>query len=195
MRKIDYHMIKQALTGIPDECGDTGFISVYGNFCFLSLVDILGHGKTAFEIASLAETFLKDHHTRKLTQIIKDLHSCLQGTRGAVAAVCRLDLKTGILDYSGMGNISLRIFGSMSKHLLTKDGILGYMIPSPLEEQTRLHPGDILVMSSDGIRAQFDPIAYPDLFVGRAKEISTRFIRDLGKKNDDAACIVLRYGI
>jgi len=53
MSKIDYHMIKQALTGIPDECGDTGFIRVYGDFCFLSLVDALGHGKTAFEIATM----------------------------------------------------------------------------------------------------------------------------------------------
>ena len=195
MRKIDYHFEKQAISGLYDECGDTGVIKVYDHFCFLGLVDALGHGKNAFDIASLAGEYLLQHHTRELTALIQGLHGALKGTRGAVAAVGRLDIDTGIFQYSGMGNINLRIFGNKPGPLMTKDGILGYMISSPVQGETRLMAGDTLVVSSDGIKEHFDAHTYPDLLMGQAKDICTGFMKHLGKQNDDRSCMVLRYGI
>lgn len=50
-------------------------------------------------------------------------------------------------------------------------------------------------MSSDGIREHFDLIDYPEILMGNARDISAAFIETLGKTNDDASCIALRYGI
>ena len=194
-RIIDFHIEKKALTGEPDECGDTGFVKTYDHFCFLALVDVLGHGKPAAQVARLSEDYLAHNYTEPLTEIIKGMHQCLRETRGAVAAACRLDLTTGILQYSGMGNIHLRLFGTTQQTLVTKDGIIGYIMPSPAQAQTRLTDGDILVMTSDGIKEHFDPNAYPELTLGRAKDICGNFITHLAKGTDDVSCIALRFGI
>ena len=195
LQTIDFHVETKSLTGKTDECGDTGFIKVYDNFCFLALVDVLGHGRPAAQVARHSRAYLADNYTKQLTQIITGLHEWLRGTRGAVAAVCRLDLKTGVLEYSGMGNIHLRLFGSSQHSLVTKDGIVGYMIPTPALGQTRMMTGDILVMTSDGIKEHFDPNAHPGVTNGRAKDICNTFITQLGKGSDDLSCIALRFGI
>ncbi|WP_321493783.1 SpoIIE family protein phosphatase [uncultured Desulfobacter sp.] len=192
---IDFHIEKKALSGEPDECGDTGLIKMYDNFCFLALVDVLGHGKPAAREALLSKDYLDHNYTKHLTDIINGMHEYLRGTRGAVAAVCRLDLTTGILQYSGMGNIHLRLFGTKQESLVTKDGVIGYIMPSPVQDQTRLVSGDVLVMTSDGIKEHFDPHAYPRITTGRAKEICNNFIKLLGKGTDDMSCIALRFGI
>nr|WP_319393654.1 SpoIIE family protein phosphatase [uncultured Desulfobacter sp.] len=192
---IDFHIEKKALTGEPDECGDIGFVKAYDNFCFLALVDVLGHGKHAAQVAQRSKDYLAQNYSEQLTEIIKGLHGCLRGTRGAVAAACRLDIDTGVLQYSGMGNIHLRLFGTSRETLVTKDGIVGYMIPSPAQDQTRMKPGDILVMTSDGIKEHFDINAYPGLTTGRAKDICNNFISCLGKGSDDLSCIALRFGV
>jgi len=78
---------------------------------------------------------------------------------------------------------------------MTRDGILGYMIPTPQQGEARLVRGDLLVMSSDGIREHFDPDNFADLFTGSAEDIAWGLIKNLGRQTDDASCIVLRYGI
>lgn len=192
---IDFHIGKKALAGKPDECGDIEFIKTYDNFCFLALVDVLGHGKSAAEVALMSKDYLTQNYTKQLTEIFTGLHGWLRGTRGAVAAACRLNLETGALQYSGMGNIHLRLFGTRRETLITKDGIIGYMMPTPVQAQTRLMPGDILVMTSDGIKEHFDPDAYPGITTGHAKDICNNFISQLEKGSDDVSCIALRFGI
>ena len=195
MVELDLHIMERALTGDPEECGDLGFartLETNGLFC---LVDALGHGKTARQIALMAQSYLEENYERPVTEIISGIHKSLRGTRGAVAAVCRLDLSSGTLVYSGMGNISVRILGNGQERLVVRDGVLGYMIPSPRQGQAQLFPGDLLIMSSDGIREHYDPDSFPGLFTGSAKDIAQRLIRDLSKQIDDASCIVVRYGI
>jgi len=195
MKKIDYHFRKQALTGVDNECGDIGVIKMYDTCCMMALVDVLGHGKEAFYVAIMAETYLLENYKKNPVEIIRGLHSHLESTRGAVADVCNLNLETGVLKYSGMGNISTKIMGNYPKRLTGKDGVLGYMIPSPIEQEAKLYSGDVLVLCSDGIKDHFDPIDFPDILLGSAGEITDRFIDRLGKKNDDASCIAVRYGI
>ena len=158
-------------------------------------MDALGHGKIAHDIALAARASVEADPPLPVTEIITAIHHSLKGTRGAVAAVCRLDTDTGLLTYSGMGNISIRIIGSRPERLVTRDGVLGYMIPTPRQGETRLFPGDILVMTSDGIREHYDPDMFADLFTGNARDIAQSLIRHLGRQTDDASCIVLRYGL
>ena len=192
---IDVYGLKRSLSGGPDECGDAFFIRVHEGFCFLGLIDGLGHGKPAHEAAAAAEEFLSAAYEGELTNTMRGLHDRLEGTRGAVAAICRLDLESGLLSYSGLGNISMKIYGENSKRLVSRDGILGYRIPSPRMGRIDMHPGDILIMSSDGVREHFNLLDFPDILRGNAENIAAGFMDKLGKKNDDASCIVMRYGI
>ena len=186
-------MTKNSLMGKNCECGDTGLIRESDGERFLALVDALGHGKLAHEVAVLAEEYLETNHRNNLVELMEGLHVYLKGTRGAVAAFCRLDLMTGELRYTGMGNITVRVLGPHASKFVSREGILGYMISTPREETLKLSAGNVLLMYSDGIREHIDICEYPQLLTGTASAIATNLIGRFGKGDDDASCIVLRY--
>lgn len=192
--EVDFYLIKRGLTGREDECGDTGLVREMGERCFLALIDALGHGKEAYETAVLAEQYLAANYSRDLVDLMQGLHLHLKGSRGVVAAFCLLNQCTGNLRYVGVGNITAKIYGAQPYHFVPRDGIVGYMMTGPQEQQRRLHPSDILMLSSDGIREHFELHDFPDLLTGSARRIATAVLDNLGKDNDDASCLVLRYG-
>jgi serine/threonine protein phosphatase PrpC len=141
----------------------------------------------------LAEQYLEQNHHQNLVELMNGLHTCLKGTRGAVAAFVRLELETGDLKYVGMGNITVRVLGPRASRFVSRDGILGYMISKPREETIRLFVGDVLVMYSDGVREHFESYECASLLTGTAETIAVGLIRRFGKGDDDASCIALRY--
>lgn len=193
MPRLDYCLLKQALTGLEDECGDTGVIEENGSRCFFALIDGVGHGKEACAAARLAESFLLEDTSRDLVDMMNGLHSHLKGSRGAVAFLCRLDIETGLLRYVGIGNITVRIFGERDYRLVSRDGIIGYMMAGPRENEERLSPGDLIMLSSDGVKEHFDPLEVPGLLKGPARKIAAEMLGRFAKGNDDASCFVLRY--
>ena len=194
MPEVDAYLVKSSLMGRDDECGDAGVIKESEGAKFLGLIDALGHGRPAHEVAMIAVDYLEQNHREPLTEMMQGLHACLKGTRGAVAAFCRLDLATGELAYVGMGNITVRVLGPRASRFVPRDGILGHIITKPREETRRLSAKDVLVMYSDGIREHFDVCECPGLLCGTAKTIAAELLRRFGKGSDDASCIVLRYG-
>jgi anti-sigma regulatory factor (Ser/Thr protein kinase) len=194
LAELDHYLIKRGLTGWEEECGDTGLIREMGDRCFLALIDALGHGKEAYETALMAENYLSENYDRNLVTVMQGLHLHLKGSRGVVAACCLLNLRTGNLRYVGVGNITTKIHGAQPYHFVPQGGVVGYMMGSPKEQQRRLQHGDILMLSSDGIREHFDRFDFPDLLSGTACQIAAAVLDNLRKANDDASCLVLRYG-
>jgi phosphoserine phosphatase RsbX len=193
MSNIDCYLIKRALEISEANCGDTGVIKEFDGQCFLALVDVLGHGIEAHEVALSAQKYLEQNYRNALPDVMQGLHTCLKGTRGAVVALCRLNTKTGELIYLGIGNITVRIFGPRNARFVLGDGIVGYMMTTPREQIFKLFAGDILVMYSDGIKEHFEPYECRGLLTGTAKSIAVGLLNQFGKKDDDASCIALRY--
>ena len=193
MSSVDCHLVKRALTLRVDECGDTGVIKVFDGRCFVALVDALGHGREAHKIALIAQGYLEQNCRKELVDVMEGLHECLKGTRGAVAAICCLDTETGELIYVGMGNITVRVLGPRAFRFVSRDGIVGYMMSTVREQTSELVVGDVLVMHSDGIKEHFELSECPGILTGTAKSIATGLLRQFGKENDDASCLVLRY--
>ena len=79
-----------------------------------------------------------------------------------------------------------------SVSLLSKDGVVGYMMSTPREKSVRLLPRDIVVLCSDGVREHFDLYEHPGLLSGDAAAISGAVLDQLTKGGDDASCLVLR---
>ena len=193
MSKVDYHLVKRALTLKETDCGDTGVIQEFNGHCFLALVDVLGHGSEAHTVALSAQKYLEQNYRQELIDVMDGLHGCLRDTRGAVAALCRLDTETGELIYVGIGNITVRVLGPRSARFIPRDGIVGYMMSTPKEQTLKLFAGDVLVMYSDGIKEHFEPSECRGILMGNAKSIAFGLLNQFGKKNDDASCIALRY--
>ncbi len=192
MLKPEYFLtIRPLLTAV--ECGDAGIIKESDGKIFLGIVDVLGHGADAYKIAMTARDFFEKQYRRSIVDIISALHTRIKGSRGAVVALCRVDLRTGELEYTGVGNITARIFGAVSKRLVPRDGIIGYVMPTPRVERMTLSSGDVVMLYTDGVQEHFELEDYPKLLHDDAETIGRRVIRQFGKPEDDAACIVLKY--
>ncbi len=154
---------------------------------------MLGHGSEAHTVALNAQKYLEQNYRQELIDVLDGLHACLRGTRGAVAALCRLNTETGELIYVGIGNITVRVLGPRNSRLVSGNGIVGYMMSTLKEQTLKLFAGDVLVMYSDGIKEHFEPSECRGILMGNAKSIAVGLLNQFGKKNDDASCIVLRY--
>ena len=191
--EADCYLIKRSLLVAEDECGDTGLIRQQGTDCFIALVDVLGHGAEAHQIALLAEQHLAANTDLGLVEMLNGLNRTLRGSRGAVATLCRLAVNTGELRHVGVGNITTRIFGADTRRLVPRDGIVGYMMPSPREQTVQLVPGDVVMLYSDGIKESFEPYECPGLLSGSAENIANNLFRCFYKGDDDGSCLILRY--
>lgn len=193
MTNVDCHLEKKGLIFEGDKCGDTGFISQNEEHCFFALIDGLGHGEEAQNAAHLAEHHLEDNHHHDLKDIMVGLHTALQGSRGAVASLCRLNMADGRMEYLGVGNITTRIFGIDNVRLTLGDGIIGYSLPTLRTQVFQLTPGDVVMLYSDGIRDSFEEYDCPGLLVGSAKDIAKRAFECFYRGDDDGSCLVVRY--
>ncbi|MBU4438674.1 MAG: SpoIIE family protein phosphatase [Firmicutes bacterium] len=193
MESIDYAIKMSALLGDLSECGDLGYVKEYDQKCFICLIDILGHGRKARSLAIKAEEYLEAHYQNHLVDVMQGLHQYLHGSRGGVVLMCRLDIPSGKLIYTGIGNITGRIIGINQNRMLSKDGILGFGNINPVISECQLTQRDLLLLHSDGIAEHFNTFDYLQLFAGDAESIAKAVLYELGKKTDDASCIALKY--
>jgi len=192
MPELDYYLtIRPLLTNV--ECGDTGIIKEFDNKVFMGIVDVLGHGKEAYKIAMTSRDFLEKNYHQDLVEIITGLHERIKGSRGAVAGLSLVNLNTGELNYVGVGNITARRFGSKNTRIIPRSGIVGYVMPTPKVEKRTLSDGDVWVLYTDGVQEHFESEDYPELLRDDAETIGRHIIRQFGKQEDDAACLVLKY--
>lgn len=191
--QLDYALATQShIDEDADVCGDTGLIKRTDDGVFFALIDGLGHGPEADEVARQARSYL-EHAYRKanLVDVIQGLHQNLGKTRGAVAALCRINTTSGELNYVGVGNISAKLYAPNPITFVPREGIVGYIMSSPREETLILSPGMVLVLHSDGLPAHLD--LSEALSRDRpARAIAQGLLRDYGKDDDDGSCIVVK---
>ena len=173
--------------------GDTTVLIQQEHLLFASVVDVLGHGKEAHELALEIQGFLANHWENALVDLMNGLHERIKGSRGAAVGLSLLDRRTGMLRYVGIGNTVLRKFGSSEIRLVSHAGIIGGNTRAPREESIRLAPGDVVLLYTDGIQDRFRLQDYPQLLHQDAETISRTILRRFGKEHDDATCIAIRY--
>ncbi|WP_166267821.1 SpoIIE family protein phosphatase [Marinobacter caseinilyticus] len=173
--------------------GDTGVIKQLGDELFIALVDGLGHGSEAHIAAAGAAKYLDGARLKNsLIDIMQGLHKHLKGTRCAVVALCRLNQRTGMLNYVGVGNISVKIYAPKPIRFVPREGIVGYIISTLREETLVLSEGAILVLHSDGLPAHLDFSEVVSRQGSSARDIAETLVSEFGKKDDDASCIVVK---
>lgn len=187
---FEYFSVERALEFVG---GDAIFISNEGEELFICIFDGAGHGENAHKIACAGIHYVKENKNLDLPDLMKGLHKKLNGTHGAVAIVGRLYIKERKLNYVGIGNIFLRVFGEKSKREITQGGVIGYQIRTPKEKCISINYGDIIVLHTDGISSRFNETDYPNIFWDNAEIISNTLLSNFGKSNDDATCAVIRF--
>jgi serine/threonine protein phosphatase PrpC len=172
--------------------GDVYFVQEYADGLVLaSVIDGLGGGVEAERAARLAAQVLKQSPEAPLQDLIRRSHAALHSTRGAVIGLLRLDLAAAQAAYVGVGNIGVQVYSRQPIRPISKNGILGFRLPSLLELRYSYDPGDLFVIYSDGESNHFTQDAKIDL-KQPPQRMAEQVLAQYGKLSDDATVVVIK---
>lgn len=148
----DFSVICTAIHG-ETLSGDGWGVSEDGrSFC---VVDGLGHGMLAAEAAKVAIGIFHKHPEALPGNVLERMHAAMKSTRGAAAAVVRINPDAGALNFAGIGNISCALLGEgKSQNLVSHNGTLGHQLRRVQEFSYPYKRRDLLLMHSDGLTTQ-----------------------------------------
>jgi negative regulator of sigma-B (phosphoserine phosphatase) len=192
MRKLEYYKVVRPLRG-ERVGGDAAIVHELDDGLFIAIIDVLGHGPEAHEVAVVAEKFLAAHHSPNVVRTMERLHDELRGTRGAAAGICHVDSEAGQVRYVGVGNTAARKVARAPVRLFSRDGIVGDRAHTLKEQSLQLAQGEVLLLYTDGVSDRFDLEDYPGILRDDLRTVATGVVRRFGKKHDDAACIAARF--
>ena len=175
-------------------CGDDYACWEHGGKTILCVVDGLGHGEPAEVAAKAAVLYVGNHLSEPLAQIFAGCNDEIRHTRGVAMGVAVIDENEATLTYGGIGNTVAKIRGSELKTLRSDPGIVGAGYRNLMIHLTRLSPGQILVMHTDGIPGCMDFPSYSAALEEDLNRLAAAIIEDWGRAADDSAVLIYRYG-
>lgn len=171
--------------------GDTYLIRNGGPAALIAVIDGLGGGEPAAEAAQKAHAAIHDNVDRPLSMIMNAAHKACMGTRGAVIGLLRLDLATHHASYVGVGNIGIYVVSRHTIKPLSRNGIVGYRMPTLMEQQATYDPGDTFILFSDGVSMRF--VDAPLMQQGFApQQLADHILESFGKTIDDVTVVVVK---
>lgn len=169
--------------------GDAGLIHRVDAVTWVLLVDALGHGEVAADVAVEAIDEARSFSAvLGVESALTQIHRRLRGSRGAAATLLRFDPQG--VQAAGVGNVELRVLRGPAVPFVSGRGILGSRLPklrtlgAPLQERGRL------LLFTDGVdrRAPLRQLA------SLAREQLCRaLIDEHSVTRDDATSIVIDY--
>ncbi|HEX5229684.1 MAG TPA: ATP-binding SpoIIE family protein phosphatase, partial [Bryobacteraceae bacterium] len=134
-------------------CGDAWGAAWNDRELVILLADGLGHGLEARLAAVEAVRQLQANPDLAPKPLMTIIHQALRPTRGAAAAIARIDPEHEKLTFAGVGNIAGRIYtGSPRRHnMVSMNGIVGHQCERIQEFSYPWPPGASLVLHSDGL--------------------------------------------
>lgn len=158
------------------------------------VVDGLGHGRRAAEIADQAIAAFDAVEDPEPESIVRALHEALRGARGAVV---------GVATFSGedvrictLGNIDVFVLGAeRDTRIAATHGTAGSALRRLKTDTIAFGADDVCVLHSDGVRQIREPRSFPGVIARRASTIAALYYRDHERRTDDASIAVIRRGM
>lgn len=180
--------------GIDAPCGDVALQKSEDGRSLLMLIDGLGHGAKAHYVAERARADVESAEPdQPLDALMTGLAERFRGTRGFVAAMCRIDPDAHRLEFCGIGNITTRLLGATEQTLLSGLGIVGQNCTRPSVRVESFMPSSVLLMHSDGISSMLRPSELAPALKGNAQAAAERMLDRFARPEDDAGVIVARH--
>lgn len=188
---LDEKWIVGLQSNAPGEtvCGDTFTVITRDNQIIIALADGLGHGHAAALAANTFCDYCRLFAADNLHRLMMGGHEALRGTRGAAAALVKLDYETYTMDFIGVGNIELKAASRVPITPVCATGVVGGRLKSAMVYSYPISPDDLLVLYSDGLRGIYDLDSVSSL---PAKQIAEKLMQQYRKHDDDASCVVVR---
>jgi serine phosphatase RsbU (regulator of sigma subunit) len=181
-----------------EQCGDAYAAKAWKKKFLAAAIDGLGHGGKAAIAAGIAVDTLTRYTSDSddAVSLVKRCHESLLGTRGVVLSLALFDVENNAMTWLGVGNVDGLLLRAdpqtrpASESLFRRGGVVGYQMP-PLRPSTlRVHRGDLMIFSTDGICSAFSR----EIRLHESpQQIADTVIKGYSRKTDDALVMVVRY--
>lgn len=159
----------------------------------LMVVDGLGHGAMAAEAAAAALRVLDLHTVDPIVDFLNRTHTALAHTRGAAVAVVDFDISHRQIKFTGVGNISGRVWDSTTeRNFVSNHGIAGHELPTIREYQYPWPEDSSIVLATDGLLTRWSMDHYPGLRLRHPSLLAGVLYRDFERGKDDVTVVALR---
>lgn len=175
-------------------CGDAVAFVTQPTVASVLVVDGLGHGALAAAAAERAvEVFCRDGAITP-ERVVEHMHQALRPTRGAAAAIARVDVDAGVIDYCGVGNIvGALIKRGVARRMVSYDGTVGLVASRIRSFAYPFEVPPLVVLHSDGLRGRWDLGEYPGLSESHPAVVAGVLFRDFRRDRDDASIVTLKW--
>jgi serine/threonine protein phosphatase PrpC len=185
------------------ESGDQHLVAPYEGGVLVAVIDGLGHGAKAAEVAEAVVAVLAEQAHKPVVDLMERCHEQLRGTRGVVMSMASFrEQKVGVsgtVSLLGVGNVTgvlLRADKAQNgarwarELLLVRGGVLGHHMPPLRAIDIDIQPGDTLVFATDGLQSRFvDGLALK----GTPQETADALLAQYARGTDDALVLVACY--
>jgi anti-sigma regulatory factor (Ser/Thr protein kinase) len=174
-------------------CGDACAVEERQGSTYILMADGLGHGPDAARAAQEAVKVFRQRDRLEPADLLAEIHLALQHTRGAAAAVARVDTRRGMVTFAGLGNIGGVIIGpGASRSMVSQNGTLGHQARR-IQEFSYAWPDEgLLILHSDGLGSRFSVDRYPGLIMRHPGLTAGVLYRDFSRRTDDVTVLVAR---
>jgi anti-sigma regulatory factor (Ser/Thr protein kinase) len=184
--------ISVAKSGEP-VCGDSWQVLLRPEAILAIVADGLGHGVHAHEASRAAVASIDPRRDTNLVSLLQTMHNGLRHTRGAAVAVAEIGLRSQIVKYAGIGNISATIYTpAATRHAVSLNGTLGHEARAFREYSYPWHHDAVFVMFSDGLGTHWTLDAYRGLLQRHPAIVAAVLYRDFSRQRDDVTVVVGR---
>ncbi len=187
---MQFGISKRSLYG-SSSCGDDAFTYEDDERALMAVVDGLGHGRRAAESARVAMQELNDIALFPIEDIIQRLHNALKPTVGAALTVAILHKSSYKLEVCGIGNVQMQL--ATADKLYRFDGapgILGVYRNQCRPRFFQYHPGDIIVIYTDGIKSSYSAAKLHYILHPNPRRIASNIMQQYRRGTDDALVLV-----
>jgi negative regulator of sigma-B (phosphoserine phosphatase) len=190
---IDWGVAGRPLAG-EERSGDLHVVKQFDDGVLAAVIDGLGHGDGAADVAASAGEILDRYAAEPLEQLAARCHDGLRHTRGAVMGLARF-AHDGSMTWLAVGDAEGVIVPDGAEEtgirtLPQHRGIVGLNLPVLHAESVDLSPGDAVIMSTDGV----DPRGLRrGLLRFTPQWLATDILGRSARANDDALVLVIRY--
>jgi len=193
---LDWAIASAPLPG-QTESGDRFLVEEFVGGALVAVVDALGHGPLAAQVAQRAIETLARHASDSVGALIHRCHELSGQRRGATISLASFDWRWQQMEWLGVGNVMGVLVphpvrpDRPVRHLLVRAGVVGGNLPDLHPTSVGLARGDTLIVHTDGIDERFSEDMGDDL---TPQPLAERILAQYSKRTDDALVLVARYG-
>ena len=165
---------------------------------FLAAVsDGLGHGPEARQASNRSIEVLSHNRDLPLEQILIELNTQLERTRGCAMNIVRFNKTERIVESVSVGDVHSHLYKLREAHFFAATPLVlgtGQFAKQRVRVETlTLEPGSILVMFTDGLKSRTTLKGQLDILRQPAIAIAQHLLENYSRPDDDALVLVARF--